>query len=189
MENPFDEQQRPIQRPTFLMVLCILTFIGSGWGVLSNLYSVFTSGLMDNATLHMEQYSNMVNELEDQSSASFMSGFFNSSMGVLRATAEHAREIAILSLVLNLVSLLGGFDVSASSFRFLYLYGSSGADVIYITLFCWFFNFGYYGDALVCFYSCYFCCHVCFEFEIYALRFTGINNRQDFKGPAFLFGG
>ena len=61
MENPFDEQQRPIQRPTFLMVLCILTFIGSGWGVLSNLYSVFTSGFMDNATLHMEQYSNMVN--------------------------------------------------------------------------------------------------------------------------------
>ena len=132
MENPFDEQQRPIQRPTFLMVLCILTFIGSGWGVLSNLYSVFTSGFMDNATLHMEQYSNMVNELEDQSSASFMSGFLNSSMEVLRATAEHAREIAILSLVLNLVSLLGCilmFQLRRSGF---YIYTAAQVLMLFI---------------------------------------------------------
>ena len=132
MENPFDEQQRPIQRPTFLMVLCILTFIGSGWGVLSNLYSVFTSGFMDNATLHMEQYSNMVNELEDQSSASFMSGFLNSSMEVLLATAEHAREIAILSLVLNLVSLLGGilmFQLRRSGF---YIYTAAQVLMLFI---------------------------------------------------------
>ena len=32
MENPFEEQQNQFQRPTFLLVLCILTFIGSGWG-------------------------------------------------------------------------------------------------------------------------------------------------------------
>ena len=43
MENPFEEQQNQFQRPTFLLVLCILTFIGSGWGTLSNLFSVFTA--------------------------------------------------------------------------------------------------------------------------------------------------
>lgn len=43
MENPFEEQQNQFQRPTFLLVLCILTFIGSGWGTLSNLFSVFYS--------------------------------------------------------------------------------------------------------------------------------------------------
>ena len=132
MENPFDEQQKPLQRPTFLMVLCILTFIGSGWGVLSNLYSVFTSGFMDNATLHMEQYSNMVNGLEDQSSASFMSGFLNSSMEMLRATAIHARGIAILSMVLNLVSLLGGilmFQLHRSGF---YVYTAAQVLMLFV---------------------------------------------------------
>ncbi len=132
MENPFDEQQKPLQRPTFLMVLCILTFVGSGWGVLSNLYSVFTSGFMDNATLHMEQYSNMVNGLEDQSSASFMSGFLNSSMEMLRATAIHARGIAILSMVLNLVSLLGGilmFQLHRSGF---YVYTAAQVLMLFV---------------------------------------------------------
>ena len=35
MENPFSAE-RPV-RPTFLTVLCILTFIGSGWGLINNL--------------------------------------------------------------------------------------------------------------------------------------------------------
>ena len=38
MENPFGVE-RPV-RPTFLTVLCILTFIGSGWGLLNNLFQL-----------------------------------------------------------------------------------------------------------------------------------------------------
>lgn len=106
MENPFEEQQNKPQRPTFLLVLCILTFIGSGWSVLSNLFSLFTAGLMD-STMHMEQYSNMVGEIENSGTSSFISGFLNSSMEVLQATAAHAREIAGIGLVLGLVTLLG----------------------------------------------------------------------------------
>lgn len=30
-----DYEQRPVGRPTFLTVLCILTFVGSGWGLIS----------------------------------------------------------------------------------------------------------------------------------------------------------
>lgn len=42
MENPFSAE-RPV-RPTFLTVLCILTFIGSGWGLINNLFqlAIFT---------------------------------------------------------------------------------------------------------------------------------------------------
>ena len=38
MENPFETEKAV--RPTFLTVLCILTFIGSGWGTVSNLFSL-----------------------------------------------------------------------------------------------------------------------------------------------------
>ena len=106
MENPFQEQQNRPQRPTFLLVLCILTFIGSGWGVLSNLFSIFTAGMM-NGSLQMEQYSTMMGDMENSGASSFMSGFLNSSMEVLKATAAHAREIAGMQLVLSIVSLLG----------------------------------------------------------------------------------
>lgn len=38
MENPFNVE-KPV-RPTFLTVLCILTFIGSGWGLINNLFQL-----------------------------------------------------------------------------------------------------------------------------------------------------
>lgn len=106
MENPFEEKQNSPVRPTFLLVICILTFIGSGWSVLSNLFSIFTSGMMD-SSLQMEQYSNMMGNIEGSASSSFLAGFLNSSMEVLQATAAHAREIAVMQLVLSVISLLG----------------------------------------------------------------------------------
>ena len=42
MENPFEEQQNKLQRPTFLLVLCMLTFIGNCCGYVSDLFCVFT---------------------------------------------------------------------------------------------------------------------------------------------------
>lgn len=106
MENPFDVQVNKPQRPTFLVVLCILTFIGSGWSILSNLFSLFTSSMMD-SDMHIEQYSEMIGDMGDSGTASFMSGFLNSSMEVLQATAAHALEINTMQMVLSLISLLG----------------------------------------------------------------------------------
>lgn len=106
MENPFEEKQNSPVRPTFLLVICILTFIGSGWSVLSNLFSLFTAGMMD-GSLQIEQYSNMMENIEGSASSSFLTGFLNSSMEVLQATAAHAREIAVMQLVLSVISLLG----------------------------------------------------------------------------------
>lgn len=131
MENPFEEQPNKIQRPTFLLVLCILTFIGSGWSVLSNLFSLFTAD-MTNSTVQMEQYSNMLGDMENGSASAFMSGFLNSSMEVLQVTAAHAHEIAIMQLVLGLISLIGAvlmFQLRRSGF---YLYVSAQILALFV---------------------------------------------------------
>lgn len=44
MENPFEEEKQGSGRPTLLTVLCILTFIGSGFVVLSALVMFFMPG-------------------------------------------------------------------------------------------------------------------------------------------------
>jgi len=106
MENPFEEQQNKLQRPTFLLVLCILTFIGSGWGTLSNLFSVFTAGLTD-SSMQMEHYSSMLNGMDQGAGSAVLSDILNSTMASLQATFVHAREIAVVSLVLSVISLLG----------------------------------------------------------------------------------
>ncbi len=107
MENPFQEQQNKRQCPTFLMVLCILTFIGSGWGVISHLYSVFVAGVLNDGNVQMEYYQSMMNEMEGESLSSFWSDFLTSSMEVAQIALVHAREIAIMQLVLSIISLLG----------------------------------------------------------------------------------
>jgi hypothetical protein len=44
MENTLSEfDQEPVKRPTLLTVLCILTFIGSGWSIASNIWAYSTA--------------------------------------------------------------------------------------------------------------------------------------------------
>jgi hypothetical protein len=45
MQTNLDEfEQQQIVRPTLLTVLCILTFIGSGWSIVSNIWSYSEAG-------------------------------------------------------------------------------------------------------------------------------------------------
>lgn len=105
MENPFEEKQ--VKRPTFLTVLCILTFIGSGWGILSELFSLITSGMV-NQSVQMEQYSQAIDQLSDSAaSSSFLSNLLSSSQEVVQASMMYSKQIAICGLILSIVSLTG----------------------------------------------------------------------------------
>ena len=58
MENKFDDfETEPSQRPTFLTVLCILTFIGSGWGILGSIWA-YTTAKQTVSMMHDRQLSN-----------------------------------------------------------------------------------------------------------------------------------
>ena len=46
-------------------------------------------------------------ELESQGIDSFFSGFWNSSLGLMQAGMQHAREIVVFQLILNVVVLAG----------------------------------------------------------------------------------
>lgn len=59
MENKFGdfEMEASSQRPTFLTVLCILTFIGSGWAILSSVWAYTTAAQTVNL-FHSKQIMN-----------------------------------------------------------------------------------------------------------------------------------
>ena len=104
MENSLEENS--FRRPTFLVVLCIFTFVGSGWNILADLFYLFTANIID-GTIDIEQNSAMVGELESQGIDSFFSGFWNSSLRLMQAGMQHAREIVVFQLILNVVVLAG----------------------------------------------------------------------------------
>ena len=101
MENPFETQATRAKRPTFLTVLCILTFIGSGWGVLGSIFNFFTADVM-NGDLYMETYNSMVGDIESDPY-----GLTQSIVDQLSTSLAHGKEIATMNLVLSLISLLG----------------------------------------------------------------------------------
>ena len=132
MENPFETQAHEQQRPTFLLVLCILTFIGSGWGILSSLVSVFTAGFMD-GNMQMEQFSTTMGSLEGAGGfADVFSNFMSSSMEMIQATILHAREIAIMQVVLYVVSLLGAVLIFQLRRIGFYLYAAAQILLLFI---------------------------------------------------------
>ncbi len=113
-------------RPTFLTVLCILTFIGSGWGIISGFTSYasanLTAGLTQTAVedaqreLEKEEVSNAGTQMANQIFAG-MSDLLN---------PENIRKNAIFSIVSCVFTLLGAilmFRLSKTGF-WLYLLGT-----------------------------------------------------------------
>ena len=108
MENALEQpEQEKRQRPAFLMILCILTFIGSGWNILSNLSSLFTAGLMEDGQLVMQEFSSISDEVQQEGYPNSLAHFFESSIELAKVTFEHGRSIATIQLVLGVLSLLG----------------------------------------------------------------------------------
>ncbi|HAP17837.1 MAG TPA: hypothetical protein DCR38_08780, partial [Butyricimonas virosa] len=91
MENPFSVE-KPV-RPAFLTVLCILTFIGSGWGLINNLFQLvmFTP---ERLVAQIQQITNMAGA---EAQPSWFSSIMSSSLEVLQTTIMHGKAIYSLA--------------------------------------------------------------------------------------------
>lgn len=132
MENPFEAQTNKPQRPTFLLVLCILTFINSGMEIISSLFSVLTTGLTD-GNMQMESYYSMINNMDGSGELpSILTNLLDSTMEIVQATAIHAREIALMEMVLWVIILLGAilmFQLRRIGF---YLYATAQILMLFV---------------------------------------------------------
>ena len=91
MENPFSVEKTV--RPTFLTVLCILTFVGSGWGLINNLFQLvmFTP---ERLVAQIQQITNMAGA---EAQPSWVSSIMSSSLEVIQTTIMHGQAIYSLS--------------------------------------------------------------------------------------------
>ncbi len=55
VDSTFDLNQGPKKRPVFLTVLCILTFVGSGFSLLSSVYGLAAQKTVEEMTSEMEK--------------------------------------------------------------------------------------------------------------------------------------
>ena len=113
-------------RPTFLTVLCILTFIGSGWGVINAMISYSTSDTAGQP-LEMvdEQMDEVMDDIDDNEEMSekqknFMEGIFTEITEAI--TPEKIRKMAIVSVLSSLFTLFGALFMWSLNKYGYYLY-------------------------------------------------------------------
>lgn len=113
-------------RPTFLTVLCILTFIGSGWGIISG----FTSYASANLTAGLTQTAmeDAQRELENQEISNSGTAMANQMLAGMSdvLNPENIRKNAMFSIVSCVFTLLGAilmFRLSKTGF-WLYILGT-----------------------------------------------------------------
>lgn len=92
-------------RPTFLTVLCILSFIGGAWALIGGFMNL-ASPPMDEAMQEVQtKMDEATSELGDASPA--LSGMLDGAMEVAQKAAANAKKIGIANIVLALLSLFG----------------------------------------------------------------------------------
>lgn len=94
------------QRPTFLTVLCILSFINGGLNILFNLPSLLMPNFMESYMETMKQIQGM----NDYSNAPpFLAGMMNDMMAMMDRMADHWTIMILSTILLAVMSVMGAW--------------------------------------------------------------------------------
>lgn len=115
------------ERPTFLTVLCILTFIGSGWGLMSDGIATYFSADSVGAATEMvgESMDEAIDQIEENSEMSdSQKGFVESILNGVseNLTPEKIRASSLVTILSTLLTLCGAVLMWNLNKKGFYLY-------------------------------------------------------------------
>jgi len=105
MGEVLQDYERPPVRPTFITVLCILTFIGSGWGVISETTRYFTADSQAAAFSKVKEKAN--SDLQKNKKQNGDTKFAVKVVNSINASPEDIKKGAISNIAGSLLCLAG----------------------------------------------------------------------------------
>ena len=123
MQQDFQEfENQPAQRPTFLKVLCILTFIFSGYALISSTITYFNAEKVSATIINAREKLNqdLSRKGKDSESAGFASKVMD-NMSVM-STPDNLRKTALANIVTSILCLLGAFLMWQLNKKGFYIY-------------------------------------------------------------------
>ncbi|MFA9370579.1 MAG: hypothetical protein ACERIH_02630 [Labilibaculum antarcticum] len=120
-------ETNPKQRPGLLTALCILTFIGSGFGVLNNIFGMIMSPIKN--FLDPEFFETALDNVDDE----FARKFVEQAFEIAQKGIEHIFEISLTQFILYAASLTGAilmFQLKKNGF---YIYTAAQVLLLFVT--------------------------------------------------------
>lgn len=120
-------------RPTFLTVLCILTFIGSGWSIYSGITNYYTADV--SYGIVNEQFDRVQEQLDNQEGAESFGKLFQSIGDSM--TPEKIKNNGIATAITSIITLIGAilmWGLRKTGF-YVYVVGALAAIIAPITIF------------------------------------------------------
>jgi hypothetical protein len=112
MENEIVDQTAIIERrrPTFLTVLCIITFAVSAYYIFDGLLTIFVAESFDTGQWQtiMDQMNQALDEADPQS-AKFLESFMGAVSETIERSINHATTLGLASLLVALISAYGSY--------------------------------------------------------------------------------
>ncbi|MGN6532043.1 MAG: hypothetical protein ACTHK0_09845 [Ginsengibacter sp.] len=111
-ENLYDFESEPEKRQSFLTWLCILTFIGSGWALISCVWTytmAAKTNIIFQEKVHVKRDSTLLNDTADirrREKASPLQGKIKASFSKI-VNADNMRKAAIGGFIASLLTLAG----------------------------------------------------------------------------------
>ncbi|MBN2595832.1 MAG: hypothetical protein JXR82_03500 [Marinifilaceae bacterium] len=116
----------PKQRPGLLTTLCILTFIGSGFGILNNIFGMIMSPLKN--LLDPELFETALDNVHDD----FARKFVEQALEIGQKALQHIFEISLTQFILYVASLTGAilmFQLKKTGF---YIYSAAQVLLLFV---------------------------------------------------------
>ena len=118
MSEIIDQKEEKQERPSFLTTLCILSFIGGGYGFVMALYEMMKGGATEEDLEQLE----LAREQMEEVGSPAMSGFLDSSIEMSEKMAAHNFEISLFGAIFSAMSILGVFFMYKQQKKGFYLY-------------------------------------------------------------------
>ncbi len=123
LEN--QEFDAPQKRPVFLMVLCILTFIYTGFSILTNIFSLVKGPASEEEILTLKvEFTRQMNEMSDLG-VTWAANLFRNLMHITEATNNNHYLMVLSSIVIVTLGLIGAiwmFKGKKMGFHFYIIY-------------------------------------------------------------------
>ncbi len=122
-------------RPNFLTVLCILTFIGSAYGIFQAITSYTTADVT--VGVAKDAMEEVTDQIEDQADSEKEAEMANKIIGSITdgLTVENVKQIGIASGISNLLTLLGAILMWGLNKKGFWLYAIGTAIIIFAPIF------------------------------------------------------